>query len=98
MLTRDSYWRIFRSLLQLIVGGGLAGVILQVTNDTPDRYDPYIVLLGGFIVIVAQNVLESMTGSKLIGPQVVSTKAADVAVDKAYTATPGIDPMPVIKK
>lgn len=97
MITRDSMWRIVRSLIQLVAGGGLTVLFTQIAKDTPDRYDPYVFMLSTLIVVIAQNVYETMTGSKLIGPQVVSTESADKAVEKAYSATPGVDPMPTVK-
>jgi hypothetical protein len=96
-MTRDSMWRIFRSVLQLIAGGGLTALLYQVAKDLPEGYAPYITLLSTGIIVVAQNAVEAMTDTKLIGPQVVSTKSADKAVEKAYSAVPGVDPMPTVK-
>jgi len=90
-------WRIIRSLVQLVAGGGLTVLFNQIAQDTNDKYDPYVFMVATLVVIVAQNAYEAMTDSKLIGPQVVSTKAAEQAVDKAFTATPGVDPLPTIK-
>jgi hypothetical protein len=96
-MTRDSMWRIFRSVLQLIAGGGLTALLYQVAKDLPEGYAPYITLLSTGIVVLAQNAVEAMTDTKLIGPQVVSTKAANQAVEKAFTADPTVDPMPKVK-
>jgi hypothetical protein len=96
-MTRDSMWRIFRSVLQLIAGGGLTALLYQVAKDLPEGYAPYITLLSTGIVVLAQNAYEAMTDTKLIGPQVVSTKSADKAVEAAYSATPGVDPIPTVK-
>jgi len=90
-------WRIIRSLVQLVAGGGLTVLFNQIAQDTNDKYDPYVFMVATLVVIVAQNVYEAMTDTKLIGPQVVSTKAADKAVEAAYSATPGIDPLPTVK-
>jgi superfamily II DNA or RNA helicase len=90
-------WRIVRSLVQLAAGGGLTVLFNQIAQDTNDKYDPYVFMLATLVVIVAQNLYESMSGAKLIGPQVVSTKAAENAVEQAYTATPGVDPIPEVK-
>lgn len=97
-MNRDSMWRVIRSLVQLAAGGGLSALFLQIASDTPDKYDPYVLMLSTLAVIVAQNLGEALTDSKWIGPQVVSTKAADVAVEKAYTMLPGDGPIPTIKK
>jgi hypothetical protein len=96
-MTRDSMWRIIRSVVQLIAGGGLTALLYQVAKDLPEGYAPYITLLSTGLVVLAQNVVEAMTDSKLIGPQVVSTRAANAAVEDAYTSVPGVDPKPQVK-
>jgi hypothetical protein len=98
MLTRDSMWRVIRSLVQLVAAGGLTVLFTQIVKDTPDQYDAYILMVNTLIVVIAQNLVESMTGTKLIGPQVVSTKAAEKAVEKAFTADPTQDAIPTIKQ
>ena len=97
MITRDSMWRIVRSLVQLAAGGGLTVLFTQIAKDTPDKYDPYVFMVATLVVVIAQNLYEAMTDTKLIGPQVVSTKSADKAVEAAYSAQPGVDPMPNVK-
>jgi hypothetical protein len=47
--------------------------------------------------MAAQNIYEAITDTKIIGPQVVAKPDAQEAVTKAYVATPGVDPKPVIK-
>ena len=96
-MTRDSMWRIIRSLVQLVAGGGLTVLFNQIAQDTNDKYDPYVFMVATLVVIVAQNVYEAMTDTKLIGPQVVSTKAANAAVEDAYSMTPGMGNIPTVK-
>jgi hypothetical protein len=54
-MTRDSMWRIFRSVLQLIAAGGLTALLYQVAKDLPEGYAPYITLISTGIVVLAQN-------------------------------------------
>jgi hypothetical protein len=96
-MTTDARWRIIRSVLQLIAGGGLGELFRQVATDVPESYAPYIMLLSAGLVMAAQNIYEAITDTKIIGPQVVAKPDAQEAVTKAYVATPGVDPKPVIK-
>lgn len=61
----DSTRRIVRTLLQLIAGGGLAGLIAQVALDVPDQYKPYVPIVGAAIIAVAQIVAEELTGKDI---------------------------------
>jgi len=62
----DTTRRILRTILQLVAGGALGGLATQIVLDTPDRYDPYIVLASSAIVAIAQQlVLEEMTGKDI---------------------------------
>ena len=58
----DTTRRILRSLLQIIGGGGIAALVTQVALDTPDAYDPYIIMAGSAIAAVAQLIAEELTG------------------------------------
>jgi len=69
MKSSDAFWRVVRSLLQLIAGGGLTVLFTQIVKDTPDQYDPYIWMVNTLIVVIAQNALEAWKGKKLIGPK-----------------------------
>jgi hypothetical protein len=96
----DTAWRIIRSLVQLVAGGGAGVFFTQVATDIGKDHPtvvPYITMLGALIAVIAQNVVESWKGERLIGPTVVSKPAAEQAVENAYTATPGVDPMPQVK-
>jgi hypothetical protein len=96
-MTTDAKWRIIRSVLQLIAGGGLGELFRQLATDVPESYAPYIMLLSAGLVMAAQNIYEAVTDTKIIGPEVVSKPVAEKAVERAYTATPGVDPMPRMK-
>jgi homoserine acetyltransferase len=54
-----------RTLCQLVAGGALGGLVTQLVLDTPDRYDPYIVLASSALVAIAQLILEEWTGQDI---------------------------------
>ncbi|MDQ2684107.1 MAG: hypothetical protein M3Y37_11335 [Chloroflexota bacterium] len=62
----DGVGRIIRSLLQLIAGGGLTALFLQLAEDVPESYAPYLVLLGTGLVAVAQILVEELTGTAVL--------------------------------
>jgi hypothetical protein len=64
----DSARRIIRGLLQLVAGGGLGALFMQIAKDVPDSYAPYVVMGGAALAIVAQIIVEELTG-KDIGVQ-----------------------------
>jgi homoserine acetyltransferase len=61
----DTTRRIVRTLCQLVAGGALGGLVTQLVLDTPDRYDPYIVLASSALVAIAQLILEEWTGQDI---------------------------------
>lgn len=71
----DALARIIRTVLQLIAGGGLTALFLQLANDVPDKYAPYIVLLSTGLVALAQVAVEELTGKALL-----RNSSPDVAV------------------
>jgi len=62
----DGLARIVRSALQLIAGGGLTALFLQIANDVPDSWAPYIVLVSTGVVVGAQILVEELTGKALL--------------------------------
>lgn len=58
----DGMRRFLRGALQIIAGGGLAGLFNQLVLDLPNQYDPYVVMLGSLIGVVAHLALESWLG------------------------------------
>jgi hypothetical protein len=62
----DGVGRIIRSVLQLIAGGGLTALFLQLAEDAPEAYAPYLVLLGAGLVAIAQILVEELTGTGLL--------------------------------
>lgn len=59
----DGVGRIVRSVLQLIAGGGLTALFLQLAEDVPESYAPYLVLLSTGLVAIAQILVEELTGT-----------------------------------
>ena len=68
----DSTRRIIRGLLQLVAGGGLGALFMQIAKDVPDGYAPYVVMGSAAIAMVAQIIVEELTGKdigvKRVGP------------------------------
>lgn len=96
-MTSDAMWRIIRSILQTVGGGGAALFFTQVASDLGDNHPdlvPYITMAGAVVAFLAQNLYEGMVGHKVIGPQVVAEPDAQKAVNQAYQAIPGQDPKP----
>ncbi len=60
----DSTRRILRGLVQLVAGGGLGVLVTQVVLDTPNAYDPYVILAGAGAATIAQVVMEEWKGDK----------------------------------
>ena len=58
--------RVARTLLQLIVGGGLYALTQQLAKDVPQAYAPYLVIFYTLLVALAQNLIEDMKGSDLV--------------------------------
>ncbi len=58
----DSFARIVRSAAQTIVGVGAAGLADWLAVDVPDTYDRYLYPGAVFLVIIAHNVIESISG------------------------------------
>lgn len=58
--------RVFRSVLQLVAGGGLTALILQVAKDVPESYAPYLVLVSTGLVAIAQIGVEELSGTGLL--------------------------------
>lgn len=50
--------RVIRTLLQLIVGGGLTWLTDQLAKDLPTAYVPYMLGAYTVVVVLAQNYLE----------------------------------------
>ncbi len=96
----DTTWRIIRSMIQLVAGGGLGTFFTQVATDIGKDHPslvPYITMASALTVVIAQNLIENWKGERLIGPTTVSKPIAEKAVEEAFTATPGVDPMPTVK-
>lgn len=62
----DALARIIRTVLQLIAGGGLTALFLQIADDVNDSYKPYIVLASTGLVALAQIAVEELTGKALL--------------------------------
>lgn len=62
----DGLARIVRSILQLVAGGGLTALFMQLAKDVPDSYAPYIVLLASGLVAIAQIGVEELAGKALL--------------------------------
>lgn len=95
-MSKDGLWRIIRSALQLVAGGGLGALVTQIVADTPDQYDPYIFLLSAGLTALAQIIIEEWRGKKLIGPDVVSKDEANDRIRDAALQQPGDTP-PLIR-
>lgn len=67
----DSLSRVLRTLLQLIAGGAFTALFNQITQDADPALAPYLVILFSLLVSIAQNVVESQTGKKLLAPTAV---------------------------
>jgi hypothetical protein len=61
----DSTRRVIRGLLQLVAGGGLAALFMQIAKDVPDSYAPYVVMGSAALAMVAQIVVEELTGKDI---------------------------------
>lgn len=62
----DGMRRFVRGALQIIAGGGLAGLANQLVLDIPDRYDPYVIMAGSVAGTVAWLALEAWFGTDLV--------------------------------
>ena len=62
----DGLGRVVRSVLQLIAGGGLTALFLQIAEDVPESYAPYLVLLSTGLVAIAQILIEELSGTGLL--------------------------------
>jgi hypothetical protein len=60
--------RIVRTIIQLIAGGAFAQLFLQVAQDVPEKYAPYIALGSVLLVNACQNLVENATGKALLKP------------------------------
>lgn len=61
----DGMRRIVRTLIQLVAGGGLTALFLQIAKDVPTSYAPYIVLVSTAIVTCAQIAVEGWKGKDI---------------------------------
>lgn len=61
----DSTRRIIRGLLQLVAGGGLGALFMQIAKDVPESYAPYVVMASAAIAMIAQIVVEELTGKDI---------------------------------
>jgi hypothetical protein len=52
--------------LQLVAGGGLTALFMQIAKDVPNSYAPYLVLISAGLVAIAQILVEEMTGKALL--------------------------------
>lgn len=62
----DSMRRFVRGALQILSGGVLGTLANQLVLDTPDRYDPYVIMLGSVLTTMAWLALEAMSGRDII--------------------------------
>lgn len=62
----DGMRRFVRGALQIVAGGGLAGLVNQVVLDLPDQYDAYVVLGGSLAGTMAWLALESWFGKDIV--------------------------------
>jgi hypothetical protein len=57
---RDTIYRVLRTLVQMVAGGGLTVLVDQLVTDVPASYAPYVLIGFTLAVGVAQNLLEEM--------------------------------------
>lgn len=77
----DPLRRAIRTLMQLVVGGGLTALVNQLAGDVPTKYAPYILI--GFTLLVAfcQNWLEDNTAFPAVLKAQASSGQNPVTVD-----------------
>jgi preprotein translocase subunit SecY len=57
---RETIYRVLRTLVQMVAGGGLTVLVDQIVTDVPASYAVYIVIGFGIVVGLCQNLLEEM--------------------------------------
>lgn len=66
MVSKQTKTRVFRTLVQLIVGGALYGLVDQLIKDVPEAYAPYIAIGYTLVVTVAQNIYEDIKKTDIV--------------------------------
>jgi hypothetical protein len=72
---RETIYRVLRTLVQMVAGGGLAALTDQIVTDIPASYAPYAVIGYGLLVGVAQNLLEEMNAIPALLKSTTSVQA-----------------------
>lgn len=86
---------VLRDIMGAAIGGGEVKIDLTVWQNII-----FAALAGGFIALISylQNAGEEKgVIPPVLKPEMVTKDAADKAVENAYVATPGVDPMPTVK-